>query len=559
MPRVYRIGPWRAEDENGQPAANTDVTVWISVEGGTQATNLETLDGDPIADGILTTDSWGFITEPGFVDLDDNPHLYIIGSATGEVDGVRRAYLHPGDTAERVTDLEGRVDVLEQEEGSSSPLRIDDLTWPQVIAHRGSDATVPENTLEAFAAAVDEGCQLVELDVWLGADGSLVVLHDADLSRTHGASIDVSSMTAAATNRYPVDSGLLGFDGWPDLKMPTLADVFSRFAGAPVCWLVEIKTNGLSSAALTAAGEAVVDLVQRYGLEESVIVQSFDQDAVTPAIAAGIPGGYIEADGGTDPATIAANGFEYYGVRQDAPSSAMADIQAAGLRLLVYTVNRHVDRDAALAEGADGIVTDQPLYLRDDYTPGSSALFELATWAHGHLISPVTDEPGTFNAGGYELDRSDDVIPNYSADTLGQISPIADPTSFTLTCNMEILAADDANDSGQIQLCANDVGYDDNDHARVNAYNILIRQNGDVDIYRADGTAERINRETGDTVDPSTVLTVTVEVTSSTITVTRSGQGADVVNTINDTSFRPPYVSIGARDAHVRFSNLSVT
>lgn len=45
------------------------------------------------------------------------------------------------------------------------------------IAHRGAATLAPENTLEAFRAAVDVGVDLVEFDVIAGAGGRLVVAH----------------------------------------------------------------------------------------------------------------------------------------------------------------------------------------------------------------------------------------------------------------------------------------------------------------------------------------------------------------------------------------------
>jgi len=47
-----------------------------------------------------------------------------------------------------------------------------------VIAHRGASADRPENTLEAFAEAIRQGADGVELDVRRTADGALVVRHD---------------------------------------------------------------------------------------------------------------------------------------------------------------------------------------------------------------------------------------------------------------------------------------------------------------------------------------------------------------------------------------------
>src|SRR5438132_12637759 len=52
-----------------------------------------------------------------------------------------------------------------------------------VIAHRGASAIEAENTLPAFEAAIAAGADAVELDVRTTADGVVVVMHDADVSR----------------------------------------------------------------------------------------------------------------------------------------------------------------------------------------------------------------------------------------------------------------------------------------------------------------------------------------------------------------------------------------
>ena len=38
---------------------------------------------------------------------------------------------------------------------------------PIVIAHRGRDATTPENTLAAFRHSITQGITILETDVWL--------------------------------------------------------------------------------------------------------------------------------------------------------------------------------------------------------------------------------------------------------------------------------------------------------------------------------------------------------------------------------------------------------
>ena len=58
-----------------------------------------------------------------------------------------------------------------------------ELSRPLVIAHRGASLAYPENTLEAFEAAVLAGADMIELDARLSADGVAVVSHDQDVSK----------------------------------------------------------------------------------------------------------------------------------------------------------------------------------------------------------------------------------------------------------------------------------------------------------------------------------------------------------------------------------------
>ena len=75
-----------------------------------------------------------------------------------------------------------------------------------IIAHRGASALEPENTLSAFERAIGMGATMLEVDVHLSRDGRLVVVHDADLSRTTDGQGQVSDLTLAQIRRF--DAGL---------------------------------------------------------------------------------------------------------------------------------------------------------------------------------------------------------------------------------------------------------------------------------------------------------------------------------------------------------------
>ena len=61
------------------------------------------------------------------------------------------------------------------------------LPQPVIFAHRGASAHAPENTIAAFALALEHNADAIELDVKLSADGQAIVIHDAKVDRTTGS------------------------------------------------------------------------------------------------------------------------------------------------------------------------------------------------------------------------------------------------------------------------------------------------------------------------------------------------------------------------------------
>jgi glycerophosphoryl diester phosphodiesterase len=65
------------------------------------------------------------------------------------------------------------------------------------IAHRGEPFAHRENTLEAFAAAVAHGADMIELDVRRTVDGGVAVVHDPTLERLWGLKRRVAELPLA--------------------------------------------------------------------------------------------------------------------------------------------------------------------------------------------------------------------------------------------------------------------------------------------------------------------------------------------------------------------------
>ena len=62
------------------------------------------------------------------------------------------------------------------------------MSKTEVFAHRGASGYAPENTLDAFLLAIEQGADGIELDVQLSKDGVPVVIHDETVDRVTGQS-----------------------------------------------------------------------------------------------------------------------------------------------------------------------------------------------------------------------------------------------------------------------------------------------------------------------------------------------------------------------------------
>jgi len=99
-------------------------------------------------------------------------------------------------------------------------------TGSAVVAHRGDSAHLPENTIEAFEAAIAAGAEVVEFDVRLTGDGVAVVMHDADVARTTDGSGIVRSLTLADVRALRI-----ALPGGGAAGVPTLEEALRALAG----------------------------------------------------------------------------------------------------------------------------------------------------------------------------------------------------------------------------------------------------------------------------------------------------------------------------------------
>lgn len=166
--------------------------------------------------------------------------------------------------------------------------------------HRGARGLMPENTLPAFERALAIGVTTLELDTGITADGVVLVSHDPVLNPDLVRGPDgqwvtvptpIRSLTWAQLQQYDVGRLRPGsryaqqfplqqaVDG---TRMPKLAALFERvksLGANAVQFDIETKIDPRRPE-LTLAPEpfvqALLAVIREHGMEERVMVQSFD-------------------------------------------------------------------------------------------------------------------------------------------------------------------------------------------------------------------------------------------------------------------------------------------
>ena len=132
--------------------------------------------------------------------------------------------------------------------------------WQARYAHRGLHDklnTVPENSLAAFAAAVEAGYG-IELDLNLTTDDQVVVFHDQSLMRICGVEKDVGDCSCAEL-RACVLSGT-------DERIPLFTEVL-RLVDGRVPLVVELKATKRNKALCEKAAALLDDYAGPYCIE----------------------------------------------------------------------------------------------------------------------------------------------------------------------------------------------------------------------------------------------------------------------------------------------------
>jgi glycerophosphoryl diester phosphodiesterase len=281
----------------------------------------------------------------------------------------------------------------------------------ELQGHRGARGLAPENTLPAFAVALEIGVDTLELDTGVTKDGVVVIGHDPALNpdivrEGSGKWLEkkgpaIHELTFAELQAYDIGRlkpGTVYAGRYPEQKpadgthYAKLADLFAmveKSGNRKVRFNIETKVSP-EAPDETLAPEpftrALLEVIAKAGVAGRVTVQSFDWRTlkVSRELAPGIPtvcltaqqkfldnvqaekgsawtAGIQYREHGSVPKMVKAAGCAVWSPYfADVDAAKVAEAKGLGLKVVVWTVNEPAQVKAMLELGVDGIISDRP-------------------------------------------------------------------------------------------------------------------------------------------------------------------------------------------------------
>lgn len=229
----------------------------------------------------------------------------------------------------------------------------------KVFAHRGASGYAPENTLEAFVIAMEQGADGIELDVQLTKDGEVVVIHDETIDRVSDHSGFVKDYTLAELKQFDFKNHM---EAYTNAKIPTLKEVLELVRPGKMEVNIELKTSVIWYSGIE---EKVLEIVKETGMEERVIYSSFNHYSIQKILELNPSAqtAYLFMDVMLDVEKYA----KETGVSALHPpffQLKMADFMKkymdSGLKMRIWTVNDEADMKYFMENNVEAIITNYP-------------------------------------------------------------------------------------------------------------------------------------------------------------------------------------------------------
>ena len=245
---------------------------------------------------------------------------------------------------------------------------------PISVAHRGASKLAPENTIQSFALALNQNIDIIELDIHLSKDDSIVVIHDNNLKRTAGIDEYVENLTYSELRKINIAKKISNDN--INYIIPTLDEVLKLVNGSKKV-LIEIKwpKEGIYNNIV----DKTLECIRSNKAETWTIIQSFDTkylvqvtskapDIECHQLVFGVSnilpiyfdrsikfGQFVPVNG-----ISSVNIYYIY-----ANENFVNKMHSRGLDVMVFTINEKEKMNKALSFNIDGIISDNASIINE--------------------------------------------------------------------------------------------------------------------------------------------------------------------------------------------------
>jgi len=221
---------------------------------------------------------------------------------------------------------------------------------PILGGHRGNPGDHPENTMASFRSAVALGCDMVECDLHMSADGELVVIHDERVDRTTDGRGAVRATTVAELRELDAGAGE---------RLPLLDELLDLVRDR-VGFVIELKQGSLPYPGFDAL---LVERLRRWEMLDQTAGISFHHAWIgaMKKMEPRLPCGILEVVGSDPLQLLRDTGADLYSPHySNSTPELVRRVHGAGAFFGVWTVDDEAGLEQCLRAGVDAIFTNRP-------------------------------------------------------------------------------------------------------------------------------------------------------------------------------------------------------
>jgi glycerophosphoryl diester phosphodiesterase len=215
------------------------------------------------------------------------------------------------------------------------------------IAHRGASLDAPQNSLEAFSLAIDQGADMIETDIHLSKDGVLLLAHDPEVGDSEIRHLTLEEIRGSLPGVVTLSEALDAFGDKIAFNLELKRGIDDDYSGLERQILDEVIGRGILEQTLFSSFyDALIERLHR--LESSAHIGLL--------ISRRAP---VSIEERADNLEVEAIHLERAVVTQP----LIERLQVEGYKVHVFTVDDPADQERLIDWGVDGIFTNVPAQL----------------------------------------------------------------------------------------------------------------------------------------------------------------------------------------------------